>query len=96
VSLFDMQAQTCTLVPFDAVSYAVQAIAAPGSGGGGQSNRVCLLDLAEVGSGLGGTVYEVTAARCEDCNDVECSPTCPQSVGWLVTIPGGLGTLNNH
>jgi hypothetical protein len=47
----------------------------------------------EAGSGPGGTVFEVMAASCEDCNDVECSSQCPQSVGWVVTIPGGLTGL---
>ena len=96
VNLFDMQGELSTLVAFDSSSYAVQAIAASSGGGGNLSNRVCLLDLTEVGSGPGGTVYEVVAARCEDCNEVECSPNCPQSVGWLVTIPGGLGTMGGH
>lgn len=93
VCLFDLQGSVCTLVPFDGASFAVQSLSTPVLGGGTLSNRVCLLDLTEVGSGPGGTVYEIAAARCDDCNEVECSPTCPQSIGWLVTIPGGLGTL---
>jgi hypothetical protein len=93
VTLFELQGELSTLVPYDTASYAVQAITTAAGGGGNLSNRVCLLDLSEVGAGPGGTIYEVVAARCEDCNEVECSPSCPQSVGWLVTIPGGLGTI---
>lgn len=96
VNLFDMQGELSTLVPFDQSGFAVQRIGPPIGGGGNLTNRVCVLDLAEVGSGPGGTIYEIAGARCDDCNEVECAPSCPQSVGWLVTIPGGLGTLGSN
>jgi hypothetical protein len=93
VSLFDVQGAIATLAPFGDNSYAVQTIA-PVQGGGGTSNRVCVLDLQECGSGPGGTLYTVTHADCEDCNELECVlASCAQSVGWIITIPGGLGVI---
>lgn len=68
------------------------------SGGGGSStlsNRVCVLELAEAGIGSGGTLYEVVAADCQDCNDVECSTACGDAVGWVLTLPGGLPALDS-
>lgn len=93
VKLFNVQGTISTLVAFDEARYAVQSIA-PVVGGGGLSNRVCLLELTESGSGPGGTLYTVTHAACEDCNELECIlPTCVQSIGWILTIPGGLGVM---
>lgn len=92
VTVFDVQGQLSSLVPFGS-GFALQSLSVPQYLGGTLSNRVCVLELAEAGSGPGGTVFEVTAAACEDCNDVECSSLCPQSVGWVVTIPGGLTGL---
>jgi hypothetical protein len=88
VQLLDMQGTISSLVSYGENSFAVQSIAP--IPGGGLSNRVCVIDLQEVGSGVGGTVYQVISAFCDDCNEVECSPNCPQTVGWLVTIPGGM------
>lgn len=95
VKLLNAQGELATLVPFDDTGYALHSLEPlpATSGGGGESNRVCVLELAEVGSGPGGTVYEVVDADCEDCNEVECSTTCAQSVGWILTLPGGLGVL---
>lgn len=96
VNLFDVQGSISTLVAFDNDRFAVQSIA-PTPGGGGLSNRVCLLDLVECGSGPGGTLYTVTNASCEDCNELECAmPNCTQSIGWIVTIPGGLGVIGGQ
>lgn len=92
VTVFDVQGQLSSLVPF-MDGFALQSLSIPQYAGGTLSNRVCVLELAEAGSGPGGTVFEVMAAACEDCNDVECSSQCPQSVGWVVTIPGGLTGL---
>ncbi len=90
VKLFNVQGQTVSLVPFGQQSYALQTIGLQSMSTSSFSNKVCLLELREAGAGPGGTVYEVVAADCEDCNELECSPSCPQSVGWLITLPGGL------
>ena len=96
VNLFDVQGSISTLVAFDNDRFAVQTIA-PVVGGGGLSNRVCLLDLVESGCGPGGTLYTVAHASCEDCNELECpAAACPQAVGWILTIPGGLGVISGH
>ena len=92
VKLINAGGTIATLVAFNADRWAIQTIA-PSPVSGGLSNRGCLLDLEEVGSGPGGVVYEVVRAACEDCNEVECSPNCPQSLGWILTIPGGLGVI---
>ncbi len=92
VGLFNVSNTISTLVPWDAHYFAVQSIAPSFAGGGGLSNRVCLLDLQEQGSGPGGTVFVVLNAFCDDCNEVECSPNCPSSIGWVITVPGGLGS----
>lgn len=93
VKLFDVQGTISTLAPFDHDHYAVQSIA-PVVGGGGLSNRVCLLELVNSGSSPGGTLYTVHNASCEDANELECVlPTCTQSIGWVLTIPGGLGVM---
>lgn len=92
VTVFDVQGQLSSLVPFGS-GFALQSLDVPQYVGGTLTNRVCVLGLSEAGSGPGGTVFEVTSAVCEDCNDVECSTQCPQSVGWVVTIPGGLTGL---
>lgn len=94
-NLFDYLGSVATLVPFGASGYAVQALVA-GPTGPAQSNRVCVLDLDEVGSGPGGTVYEVTNADCEDCNELECGSGCTGSIGWILTIPGGAATLGGN
>ncbi|MBL9079247.1 MAG: hypothetical protein JNL08_17225 [Planctomycetes bacterium] len=98
VSLLSMQNETVCMVPFGprgSDQFAFQSIAAATASTSTGTNRVCVVDLREVGSGPGGTVFEVSAADCVDCNELECSPSCAQSVGWLVTIPGGLATLGN-
>ncbi len=96
VKLFDVQGQTVSLVPFGQGSFALQSIGAQPMNSSLYSNKVCVLDLREAGSGPGGLVYEVVAADCEDCNELECSPSCPSSVGWLITLPGGLQGMFGH
>ena len=93
VNLFDVQGVTTTLVPFRPGQFAMQSIGqlcGPSSSG---SNKVCLLSLQRVGSGAGGVVFEVVDAFCDDCNELECSSGCTQSVGWVFTIPGGIETI---
>jgi hypothetical protein len=93
VKLLDMQGVTCTLVPFNQQKFALQSIGQLGGPSSASTNRVCLLLIERVGSSPGGNVYEVMDADCEDCNELECGPGCPQSVGWLFTIPGGIETI---
>jgi len=92
VTLLDLAGSITSVVPFGDGTFAAQCIA-PNPAGGGLTNRVCLLDLLEVGSGPGGTVFQIVDAFCDDCNEVECAPTCPASIGWLITVPGGLGVI---
>ncbi len=94
VQLFDVEGTVSTLVPFDDQHFAVQSIA-PIASMGGLSNRVCLLDLLGIGSGPGGTAYLVQNAFCDDCNEVECAPNCTDAMGWIITVPGGLGVLGS-
>lgn len=95
VKLFEVQGVVCTLTPFGdrpnrLVMQSIGALTTVGSTG---SNRVCVLTLERAGSGPSGTVYEVVAAACEDCSELECGAGCPQSVGWVFSIPGGIETI---
>lgn len=91
---FDAQGAVATLSRFRADGYAVQSIAPPANPAGGSSNRVCVLELQEIGAGPGGTLFSVVDADCEDCNELECVLTnCAQSIGWVISVPGGSGTL---
>lgn len=107
--IYDIAGELRSLVPFG-TGYALQQLyPAPlpamfdsggsDSGGSGSvstlSNRVCVLELAEGGSGPGGTLYEVVSADCQDCNDVECSTACGDAVGWVLTLPGGLPAMDS-
>lgn len=93
-NLFEMQGEIATIVPFGNDAFAVQTITAmPPTGC--EANKVCVLDLTEVGSGPGGTVFEVTDATCEDCNELECGLGCTGAIGWLLTIPGGTAAMTN-
>lgn len=97
VTLLDIQGTTACIVPFGRRGdghFALQSIAPPPTAYAA-SNKVCVLDLQEVGSGPGGTVFEITAAECTDCNELECGASCSQSVGWILTIPGGLAALGD-
>lgn len=93
VKLFDMQGVTCTLVPFTSQKFALQSIGQLQGPTSLSTNRVCLLMIERVGTSPGGNVYEVVDADCEDCNELECGPGCPQSIGWVFTIPGGIETI---
>jgi hypothetical protein len=95
VNLFDVQGSVATIVPFGEETFAIQTIGVSVATGT-QSNKVCVLDLCEVGSGPGGTVFEVADAGCEDCNELECGTSCAQTVGWILTIPGGTAVLTGN
>lgn len=92
VEIFDLRGTTSTLVPFGN-GFAVQSLAPMAVSMGGASNKICVLRLAEVGSGPGGTAYEVTDADCDECNDLECGASCPQTLGWVFVVPGGTETI---
>jgi hypothetical protein len=52
------------------------------------------LELQEVGSGPGGTHYQVVGADCTDCNELECvQAACALCLGWVIIMPGGLGVI---
>jgi len=95
VNLFDAGGDIASIMPFGYGKFAIQTIAAPALAGN-QTNKVCVLELTEIGAGPGGSVYEVTHAECEDCNELECGAGCPESVGWFVTIPGGTEALSQN
>lgn len=97
--LIPVPAGAATLVPFFDGRYVIQtlnpvpSLSAPQSI---QANKVCILTLDEDTSGPAGTTYVVTAADCEDANDLECDSSCSQSVGWTITIPGGTELLGGN
>jgi len=92
VQVINMQGVVSTLVPYGDL-FAIQTITPNPGSPTMVSNRVCLIELEEVGSGPGGTIYQVVDAYCDDCNELECDASCPQSIGWILTIPGGLSAL---
>lgn len=90
--LFDMQGTIATLVAFNG-GFAAQSVSAMQPFAGGGANKVCVLQLTERGSGPGGTVYQVTDANCDDCNDLECGIGCPATLGWVFCLPGGVESI---
>lgn len=100
--VYDIAGELRSLVPFGSGFALQQLYPTPlpsiydtvGGAGSTLSNRVCVLELAEAGIGPGGSLYEVVAADCQDCNDVECSTACGDAVGWVLTLPGGLPALD--
>jgi len=97
VTLLDVQGTTACIVPFGRRGddqYAIQSIAQPISTAL-MTNKVCVLDLSQVGSGPAGTVFEIVAAECQDSNELECGASCAGSVGSILTIPGGMAALGD-
>lgn len=98
LTMLNVMGTTACIVPFGRRGegkFAFQSIAPPVSAAT-STNKVCVLDLSEVGSGPGGTVYEIAAADCVDSNELECGASCSQSVGWILTIPGGLAAIGGN
>lgn len=93
IQLIDVRNVLSSLIPFDDRSFALQSVQPMWTGG--QSNRVCVLELQEVPTG-GGAMFQVVRADCEDCNEVECSISCPDCLGWVIDLPGGLGPLTGR
>jgi hypothetical protein len=92
VQLLDVEGVTTAIAPFGDGRFALQsigAIAAPPAG----CNKVCLLQLELVGTGPAGALLQVVDAGCEDCNELRCGVSCRDSLGWLIDVPGGIGSL---
>ena len=97
--LIPVPAGIATLVPFGDGRFVMQTLSPIPSTSASlsvESNKVCVLTLEEDTVGPAGTTYIVTAADCEDANDLECDTSCSQSVGWTVTIPGGTELLSGN
>jgi len=97
--LIQVPAGIATLVPFEEDRYVLQTLSPVPTTSTSltvESNKVCILTLEEDSTGPAGTTYVVSAADCEDANDLECDTSCSQSVGWTVTIPGGTELLSGN
>jgi hypothetical protein len=93
VQLFDLDGVTTTITPFGDGRFAMQSIGAIFAPPSCTSNKVCLMQLEVVGTGPAGLVLQVVDADCEDCNELECGPACRDCRGWLIDVPGGMGSL---
>ncbi|MFO1076496.1 MAG: hypothetical protein U1E73_02080 [Planctomycetota bacterium] len=92
VRLVDIGGVTSSLVSFGDGRWVFQSIGQQPITNLG-SNRVCVLTLESAGSGPGGSLYQIVDADCEDCNELECGPSCQQSIGWVIPVPGGTQNL---
>jgi hypothetical protein len=92
VPLLDHNGTTCSVVPFAAGLFAIQSVASV-STGTVPNNRVCVLQLQSVGGGSGGSAFVVSGAECQDCNDLICGVECAASVGTVLVLPGGVGSI---
>jgi hypothetical protein len=91
VQLFDVEGTTTTLTPFGDGRFALQSIGVLAAPVG--CNKVCMLQLEVVGTGPCGAVIQVVDAGCEDCNELRCGVACRDALGWLIDLPGGMGSL---
>lgn len=97
--LLPVPSGAATLVPFGDDRFVIQTLSPVPSTSNTmftETNRVCVLTLEETSVGPAGVTYIVTAADCEDANDLECELSCSASVGWTITIPGGTATLGGN
>lgn len=53
------------------------------------ANKVCVMDIQAIGSGPAGVIYEVSDARCQTAQGLNCGPECSQMMGWTFTLPSG-------
>ena len=85
----------CSVVPFAPGLFSLQSISQPPASvvGSTPNNRVCVLQLTPLGSGSGGSAFLVSGAECEDCNDLVCGVECAASVGTVLVLPGGPGSI---
>lgn len=95
VPLFERGGAVCSVVPFSPGLFAIQSVSSPVAGavGAAPNNRVCVLQLQPIGGGSGGSAFLVTGAECQDCNDLVCGVECAASVGSVVVLPGGPGSI---
>lgn len=95
VPLFEQGGAVCSVVPFSPGLFAIQSVSQPlaGAVGTAPNNRVCVLQLQPIGGGSGGSAFLVTGAECQDCNDLVCGVECASSVGSIVVLPGGPGSI---
>lgn len=56
-------------------------------------NKLCLMTLTIVGSGLGGQVGRIDQAECEISDGLKCPPDCSNGRGSLLFLPDGLITI---
>lgn len=93
VPLFDHAGETCSVVPYADGLFAIQAVGQGAQVMTAPNNRVCVLQLQQIGSGPGGSAFMVTGAECQDCNDLTCGVECSASVGTVIILPGGVGSI---
>jgi len=93
--MFDQGGITSTVVPFASGLFAIQSVQAVVAGvvGTAPNKRVCVLQLQPVGSGSGGSAFLVSGAECQSCNDLVCGVECAASIGTIVVLPGGPGSI---
>lgn len=92
VPLFDHAGATCSVVGFGPGSYAIQTVG-PNLVRTTPNNRVCVLQLQPAGTHPSGSAFMVTAADCQDCNDLTCGTECAASLGSVLILPGGVGPI---
>lgn len=92
VPMFDHAGATCSVVGFAPGTYAIQTVG-PNLVRTMPNNRVCVLQLQPAGSSPGGSAFVVTAADCQDCNDLTCGTECSASLGSILVLPGGVGSI---
>lgn len=95
VPVIDRSGITSTLVPYGGPAlFAVQSIGAlTATTDLLVNNRICVLQLESVGDGSGGSTFQITGAECQDCNDLQCGVGCAASVGTVIVLPGGPGSI---
>ncbi len=93
VPVIDRQGMTCTLVPYGGAGlFAVQSIGSSTQMGSSLgNNRICVLQLTSLGEGS--SAYQITGAECQDCNDLVCGADCAASVGSILILPAGAGSI---
>jgi hypothetical protein len=93
VGIIDRGGNPSSLIPCAPNLFAVQSIRPFSVPGSLINNRICVLQLTPVGEGAGGNAFEVTAAECQDCNDLVCGTDCTSSIGTILILPSGSGSI---
>ena len=89
------EAELVHLVPLGPKGFALHS---PGRQGGdssqsGYTNKICVIQLEEVGTSSAGTVYEAVDPDCEPASGLRCSVRCKESGGWTIILPKGVTTI---